>query len=239
MKLLMCNLKANKTLTEFRGYLEKIKNIENKESLVVFPSYLYLSLMQDSNITFGSQDISLYDSGSYTGEVTANQVKSTGATYTIIGHSERRNAFEEDEYLLAKKVKKALDANLKVVYCIGETKEEKLRHKTYQVLEKQMAKIFNNLSENEMNNIIVAYEPVWAIGTGTPAKEKDIEEITSFIKKIILDYYEVTIKVLYGGSINKGNITSLNKITNIDGFLVGKASLNPEEVSEMLKKCVN
>lgn len=237
MKLLMCNLKANKTLVEFNEYLEKIKDLESKESLVIFPSHPYLSLMQHSNVAFGSQDVSLHDSGSYTGEVTANQVKSLGAIYAIIGHSERRKSFGEDEYLLAIKVKRAMDANLKVVYCIGETKEEKLRHKTYQVLEKQIAKIFNNLSENAMNDIIIAYEPVWAIGTGNPAKEKDIEEIVSFIKKIILDYYDVTIKVLYGGSINKDNITSLSKINNIDGFLVGKASLNPEEVSEMLKIC--
>ena len=238
MKLLMCNLKENKTLEEFNQYLEEITKLSNKEQLVIFPSYLYLPLMTNSNISFGSQDVSIYNEGSNTGEIAASQIKSTGATYTIIGHSERRNKFEEDEHLLSKKIQNCLKENLKVVYCIGETIEEKLRHKTYQVLEKQIAKIFNGLSHEDMQNIIIAYEPVWAIGSGTPATEEEIEEVVSFIKKLILDYYDQNIKVLYGGSVNKDNIATYKKIKILDGFLVGKASLDPEEIAEMLKICV-
>ena len=234
----MCNLKANKTLPEFNIYLEEIAKISNKEALTIFPPYLYLSLLNDKGLTFGSQDVSVYDEGSNTGEVAASQIKSTGASYVIVGHSERRSKFNEDEHILLKKLKQCLKAEIKVVYCIGETLEEKLRHKTYQVLEKQIAKIFNNLSAQDMNNIIIAYEPIWAIGSGKAAKESDIEEITTFIKKLVLDYYDLDIKVLYGGSVNKDNIESINKIKNVDGYLVGKASLNPEEVTEMLKICV-
>jgi len=234
----MCNLKTNKTLNEFTEYLEQISLLPNKEALVLFPTYLYLSLLNNKGVAFGSQDASLFNEGSNTGEVAATQIKSTGASYVIIGHSERRSKFQEDEYLLTQKIKNCLDAKLKIVYCIGETKEEKLRHKTYQVLEKQIAKIFNGLSDQDISNIIIAYEPIWAIGTGIPAKEKEIAEIISFIKKIVLDYYDVDIKVLYGGSINKDNIASIKKATEVDGFLVGKASLYPEEVSEMLKICI-
>ncbi len=232
----MCNLKSNKTLKEFNEYIKELSIMDNKESLVIFPSHIYLSIASNYNIEFGSQDISLYTDGSSTGEVTAKQVKSTDASYTIIGHSERRSKFNEDEHLLSKKIKVALEEGLKIVYCIGETKEEKLRHKTFQVLEKQLAKIFNELSEKDMNNIIIAYEPVWAIGGGNAAKDKDIAEITEFIKKLVLDYYDKEIKVLYGGSVNSENISSFNKIKTIDGFLVGSASLKVEEVTKMLQK---
>lgn len=232
----MCNLKANKNLNEMQEYLTGINNLKNKENLVIFPSNLYLGNISNFNITFGSQDISSFTNPSSTGEITASQVKSTGAEYTIIGHSERREKNGEDEYLLTKKIKNALNEDLKIVYCIGETKEEKSRHKTYQVLEKQIAKIFNLLSYEEMNNIIIAYEPVWAIGSGNPAKANEIEEIVDFIKKIVLDYFEIKIKVLYGGSINSENISSLTNLKNLDGFLVGKASLEIEEVSRILQK---
>lgn len=234
----MCNLKENKTLTEFNDYITEIEKLNNKEQLVIFPSHIYLSLMHNYNIPFGSQDVSIYEVGSNTGEVSASQIKSAGASYSIIGHSERRDKFNEDEYLLNKKIKNCFNTNLKVIYCIGETLEEKLRQKTYQVLEKQIAKIFNSLSHEDMKNIIIAYEPIWAIGSGKTAVKEDIEEITTFIKRLILDYYEINIKVLYGGSVNKDNISSLNKIKNLDGFLIGKASLIPEEVTEMLKICV-
>lgn len=231
----MCNLKSNKTLEEFKTYLNELSNLDNLDILTLFPSSLYLSVMSDYNINFGSQDISVYTDGSSTGEVTAKQVKSTNAQYTIIGHSERRNKFSEDELLLLKKIRIALNEKLKVVYCIGETKEEKLRKKTYQVLEKQIAKIFNSLSDEEMDQIIIAYEPVWAIGGGNPASKKGIAEISEFIKKIILDYYDKDIKVLYGGSVNSGIIADFDKIKTIDGYLVGSASLKTEEVAKMLQ----
>lgn len=234
----MCNLKSNKTLVDFKTYLNEINNISSKEQLVIFPPFLYLPLI-NNKIKFGAQDVSVYTDGSSTGEITAEQIKSCGASYVIIGHSERRSKFEEDEHLLLKKINNALNNNLQIVYCIGETQEEKLRQKTYQVLEKQIAKIFNSLSEKDIKNIIIAYEPIWAIGTGTSASEKDIEEITTFIKKIVLDYYDINIKVLYGGSVNKLNTTELSKIDSVDGFLVGKASLNPEEIIEMLNICAN
>lgn len=236
MKLLMCNLKANLTLIEAEEYFDNINNIKEKESLIIFPASLYLSIINKYSFNFGSQDVSLFNESNSTGEVTAKQIKSTNAKYTIIGHSERREKNKEDEYIISKKIRNALDNDLKVVYCIGETKEEKSRHKTYQVLEKQIAKIFNHLSEAEINAIIIAYEPVWAIGSGNPAKSSDIEEITTFIKKIIKDYYNIDIKVLYGGSVNSNNISEFNKIRSVDGFLVGSASLNVEEVTKMLQK---
>lgn len=236
MKLLMCNLKTNKTLDEMIEYLNNISLLQDKDNLIIFPSNLYLGTVKDYDLTFGSQDVSLYCDSSSTGEITAKQVRSTGAKYTIIGHSERRDKFQEDEYLLSKKIKNALEANLNIIYCIGETLEEKQRHKTYHILEKQIAKIFNSLTMDEMQKITIAYEPVWAIGNGNPAKVNEIEEINDFIKKIVLDYYAINIKVLYGGSVNSDNISSYANAKNIDGFLVGKASLNPLEVANMLEK---
>lgn len=237
MKLLMCNLKANKNLREFVEYIKKIKEITNKDNLVIFPSYLYLAILNNQNINFGAQNVSVYEDGSNTGEVTISQIKSTGAKYLIVGHSERRKKYNEDEYILLKKIRQSLKYNIQVVYCIGETKEERARNKTYQVLEKQIAKIFNSLSQEEMENIIIAYEPVWAIGTGQTASATEVDEISKFIKTLIKDYYDRDNKLLYGGSVNKDNIKTLCKISSIDGFLVGKASLEAEEVAEMLKVC--
>ena len=233
MKLLMCNLKANKTLDEFVEYIEEIEKIDNKESFAIFPSHLYLGVASNYNVPFGSQDISLYTEGASTGEVTVNQIKSTKAKYTILGHSERRAKFSEDEHLLLKKIDLALNTGLKVIYCIGESLEEKSHNKTYQVLEKQIAKVFNSLTEENLSNIIIAYEPIWAIGTGVSATMEEIATTTEFIKKLINDYYNVDMKVLYGGSVNSNNIADINMIESVDGFLVGSASLNIEEVNKM------
>ena len=235
----MCNLKANKTFDEMQEYLKDVSDLNKDENLVIFPSNLYLSMLKKTSVTFGSQDISDCDYPSTTGEITAKQVKSTGAKYTIIGHSERRLKHNEDEYILNKKIRQALNADLKVVYCIGETKEEKARKKTYQVLEKQIAKIFNLLSYEDMKRIIIAYEPCWAIGTGISAKASEIEEIVNFIKKMVLDYFEVEVKVLYGGSVNSENLITFNKLNILDGFLVGKASLDILEVSKMHQMLLN
>ena len=233
MKLLMCNLKANKTLDEFVEYIEEIEKIDNKESFAIFPSHLYLGVASNYTVPFGSQDISLYTEGASTGEVTINQIKSTGAKFTILGHSERRAKFAEDERLLLNKINLALEADLKVIYCIGESLEEKSRQKTYQILEKQIAKVFNSLTEENLKNIIIAYEPIWAIGTGVSATMDEIAATTEFIKKLVMDYYNVEMQVLYGGSVNSKNIADINKIESVDGFLVGSASLNVEEVNKM------
>ena len=237
MKYLVCNFKENKTLGEILKYLEDYRNIPKTQlQIIVCPSYPYLLLFNKSNCLLGSQDVSIYQKGSHTGEVSALQLASVNCKYAIIGHSERRTLYNENEIVLSKKINNCFSAGLKVIYCIGETLEERERLKTMSVLEKQIGRVLNNFKREELKNIIIAYEPIWAIGTGKKASNIIIYEVISFIKKLLKEYYELDIPVLYGGSVNKDNIEELEQLLIIDGYLLGKSSLDIEELSEIINK---
>ena len=237
MKYLICNLKENMTLTETLKYLEDYRSIPKTNlKIIMCPSYPYLLLFNKNNSLLGSQDVSIYQSGAHTGEVSAVQLASINCHYSLIGHSERRRTYNENEVVIARKIRNCFDAGLKVIYCIGETLEEKERLKTMSVLEKQLGRVLNNFKREELENIIIAYEPVWAIGTGKKASNIIIYEVINFIKKLLKEYYELDIPVLYGGSINKDNIIELEKIDLLDGYLLGKSSLNIEELKQIINK---
>lgn len=235
VKYLICNFKENKTLVETLKYVEDFRKLpRTKLELVIAPPLPYLLLFNKSHCKLASQDVSIYEGGAHTGEVSAKQLKSMNATYSLVGHSERRILHNENETVLIKKIRNCFNAGLKVIYCIGETKEEKERNKTMAVLERQIGRVLNNFTHSELENIIIAYEPVWAIGTGEKASNSIIFEVTSFIKKLIYDYYEVEMPVLYGGSINRDNIKELEEIENLDGYLVGNASLNVSHLEDII-----
>ena len=174
-----------------------------------------------------------YDFGANTGQVNSRMLKSVGAKYVIIGHSENRQLVEDDK-LINLKIKSALKVGLKIIFCIGETLREKRNKKTNQVLAKQ---IKNGLSSiNNKSNIIVAYEPVWSIGSGLIPKSKDLKKSIAFIKG---KFGKKSSKILYGGSVNGNNVDKLKNITGIDGFLVGGASQNPKKFIDIIKKTIN
>lgn len=232
MKYLVCNFKNKLNKEDIIKYNNRISDLTSKKvKLVVVPSLPFLCCFNNSNYSIGSQDISSFMDKTITGEVTGEQLKSVGVEYVIVGHSERRMYKQEINIDFINKINNALENDIKVIYCIGETLKDKEEGNTYIVLEKQISEVLNNV---ELKNIMIAYEPVWAIGTGITPKTKDICETIEFIKDIIDEKYDIDIDVLYGGSVNPENIEELSSIKNVSGFLVGGSSLKVTNVIDML-----
>jgi len=232
MKYLICNFKNKLVLDDIFKYTMELKSIDTgKTKLVLCPSLPFISLFSRDGYEIGAQDITSFQDKTMTGEITGEQLKSIGCKYVIVGHSERRICRGEINIDFINKINNALNNRLKVIYCIGETEVEKENGNTYIVLEKQISEVLNNVS---LNNIIIAYEPVWAIGTGKTPKKEDIADTISFIKNTIMEKYETKLNVLYGGSVNEENIKELVKLKDVDGFLVGGASLDPKKVKSMI-----
>lgn len=235
--LIVLNNKSNLTKEEYILYLEKIKDIVSRHELVVCPSMPYLSIFNISNIKLGSQDVSEKEGGAYTGETSALQLKSLNITYCLVGHSERRTYFNETPDIIKIKIKNLLSQNIIPILCVGETKEEKHQGKTKELLSTQINYILSTLSEEEKEKIIIAYEPIWSIGTGTIPTIDDIDDVLSGIREILPKN-----KLLYGGSINEENVTSLQESKMINGYLLGGLSLKPEKLkifTEILEKKQN
>lgn len=234
MKYLVCNFK-NKLLKEdiIKYNMELGEIATRKSKLVVCPSALFLSYFDKSGYSLGAQDISSFMEKTITGEITGEQLSDLGVTYVLVGHSERRECNREISINFINKINNAISNNINVIYCIGETLNDKENGNTYMILEKQISEVLNNV---ELRNIKIAYEPVWAIGTGVTPKMKEIEETIQFIKDITSEKYEVNLEVLYGGSVKVDNFNELLSIKNIDGFLVGGASLNAKNVKIMLEE---
>ena len=237
MKYLVCNFKNKLNKEDIIKYSNKlnelgIKNVE----LVICPSNIYLSYFDGNNYSLGAQDISYFIDKTITGEITGEQLKSMGVKYVIVGHSERRIYKNELNIDFINKINNAVENDIKIIYCIGESLKEKEEGNTYIVLEKEISEVLNNV---ELKNIIIAYEPVWAIGSGKVPTNEEIKENIEFINKIIKEKYDTKLKVLYGGSVNKDNIKELNKIKNVDGFLVGGASTNIDSLESILLEFEN
>lgn len=191
------------------------------------------------NVAVGAQNIHQEESGAYTGEISAVQVASVGAEYVILGHSERRAYFGETDELLSKKVDTALKHNLQPIFCIGETKEERESGKYVEVITSQLEKGLYHLDVTSFGNIVLAYEPVWAIGTGLTASPEQAQEVHAAIRKAISGKYGQEVAdnttILYGGSCNPSNAESLFSQKDIDGGLIGGASLKSRDFLEIVK----
>ena len=229
-KLIVANLKMNLNYEEAKQYKEALK-LNYKEDLVVCPSYIYLDLMKSDNYSLGSQNGYYIDHGAYTGEISYMQLNSIGVEYSIIGHSERRHIFEESDDLVAKKLDNCIKHNITPIVCVGETIEEKNSGRTFEAVGRQLR---NSLSDIKLDNIIIAYEPVWAIGSNQIPSKTEIEEIHIYIKKILKDIYNIDGKVLYGGSVNLQNAKDIISINGVDGLLIGTASLNPSNLIDII-----
>ncbi len=232
MKYFVCNFKNKLVKDDIVRYNNRLSEIESKKvKLVIVPSLPFLGYFDRNGYSIGSQDISSFMDKTITGEVTGEQLKSLGVEYVIVGHSERREYRHEINIDFINKINNAMENDIKVIYCIGETLKDKEDGNTYMVLEKQISEVLNNV---EVKNIIIAYEPVWAIGTGRVPQEKEIRDNIEFIKDIIEEKYDTRLDVLYGGSVNKDNIASINEIKCVDGFLVGGASTSIDSLESML-----
>ena len=206
MKYLICNLKAHKNYQEILNYKNYLTNINTDLNLILAPPILYLNLFKDTNLLLCTQDIPLHEELNLTGDYTIHQLKDLNVRYALIGHFERQKYYQENEQQILIKIKKALANNLKVIYCIGEAKEELERKVEYQTLEKSLARILNNIPLEEFKNLIIAYEPTYLIGSNESYNIPKIIETINFIKQLILSYYHTDITIVFGGNINPENI---------------------------------
>lgn len=228
-KLLILNMKMYMDINDIKNYISQVK-IE-RDNIIVCPTAIYLPYFVNNYKNVAIQNIYAKDQGAYTGAISALQVKKLGVDYAIVGHSECRKYFKESDELINKKIKSALSNELKVILCVGENLEEKQTGRTKEVLKEQLDLALLDINSND---IIIAYEPIFSIGTGNIPTDKEIMETIKFIKEE-LNKKNMNLKVVYGGSVNANNISSLSKIEGVDGFMVGKSSSIIEEVLKMIE----
>ena len=240
------NWKMNKTAAEAKALCEELKascaQFGDKVEIAVCPTFTSLTtaveVLKGSNIKVGAQNIHWADNGAFTGEISGAMLQELGVEYVIIGHSERRQYFGETDETVNKRIMAALKYNLKPIVCIGETLEERENGTTNAVLDKQIKGAFAGVSADDMLKITVAYEPVWAIGTGKTATPEMAQETHEFIRKTLTDLYgaEVAekITVQYGGSMKDSNSKELTAQKDIDGGLIGGAALKADSFTALI-----
>jgi len=232
------NWKCNNTLVESKLLVENVLNKlsfdENRVEVIVAPVFVQIPFVLDilnKNVQVAAQDCSATGFGAFTGEIAPQHIKDIGLNWVILGHSERRRYYHETDEVVAQKTRNALDNGLKVILCIGETLEQREGEKTFEVIASQLAAVKGKLKTEDYANIVIAYEPVWAIGTGKTASPDQAEEVHKHIREYLIKEVssEVSekIRIIYGGSVTDVNAEELIKKVNIDGFLVGGAALKP------------
>lgn len=228
-KIIAANWKMNNDFSDIKPFVKYVKkNQKDKKGLVVCVPAVMLKTFADNAkgvMQTGAQNFYFEPKGAYTGEISAQMVKNAGAGYAIVGHSERRQIFGETNTMLNKKLKAGLEKGLKIIFCIGETLEEKSKYKS--VLKKEILEGFEGITD--FSNIVIAYEPIWAIGTGKVATLADIKKVHAFIKNLVKENFGVEIGVLYGGSVKPSNSHDILALSEVDGVLIGGASLKPED----------
>lgn len=249
-KIVAGNWKMNLNYEEGLALFSEIDNMVKDELLgnqkvVICTPYIHLFSLSklkgvgNNKLAIGAQNLHQAETGAYTGEISGGQLSSVGVEYVIVGHSERRAYFNEDNTLLAQKIDAALKHNLIPIYCIGETKEEREGGSYFDVIEKQLKEALFHLHEADYSKIVLAYEPVWAIGTGLTATPEQAQEVHAYIRKIIADKFGIDIAesttILYGGSCNTSNAAELFSQKDIDGGLIGGASLKSRDFVDIAK----
>ncbi|MBN2693344.1 triose-phosphate isomerase [bacterium] len=243
--LIAANFKMYKTISEAKEYMNRflplVKNVSDVDIVLAGQAILLplmVELADGSNVEISAQNIHWEDEGAYTGELSSKTAKSFGLTYTILGHSERREYFGETDETVNKRLKNALKNGLKTIFCIGETLSERESGKTFEKVEKQVKEGFKDIAVEDLKNISIAYEPIWAIGTGVTATPEQAQEVHEYIRKLLSTIYSKEIadsfRILYGGSVKPENAKELMEKADIDGALVGGASLDPEKFHKIV-----
>lgn len=227
MKIVL-NHKCYLTKSEFLKYQEEFLNIKTSHELIMCPSNLFVALFALPEVSLGVQDVSASEIGSHTGEIAASQLREMNVEYAIIGHSERRKENHEDEEIINKKIENLILQEMTPILCVGETKEEKEHGKTLEVIKEQLS----ILKKHNTKKIIIAYEPVWAIGTGSIPTTEEIDAVLEYIKT-----HFPGATLLYGGSANETNVTTLKNSKYIEGYLLGGLSLKQEKLQIFLNLC--
>lgn len=241
-KIIGANWKMNLLFEETKFLCEQIDdaNFQLPFELIVFPSSLYLSsVLPKNNWSLGAQDVYYEEKGAFTGAISPAQLKSINCRYVLIGHSERRNLFDESDALINQKLIGAIENELSVVFCCGEPIEvrEKLGH--LQFIENQLIQGLKGIDEIQMPNCVIAYEPMWAIGTGHNASKVEIEEMHGFIRQVLSKMYSSScadgVRIIYGGSCNQNNAREIFSYQDVDGGLIGAASLRFDSLNSIIK----
>lgn len=244
-KYAMANFKMNKTDAEVEEYFKVlVPAVEGKETKIIvgvpFTSLkTAVEKTKNSNIMVAAENMNENEKGAYTGEVSADMIAGLGVDAVIIGHSERRSIYNETDEVVNKKILRALKSGLICIFCIGETMYERKNQLTEQVLQRQITEGLKSIYANELKNIIIAYEPVWAIGTGVTAMDVEIIETLKVVRNVLASMYDEEIAkdvmVTYGGSVNENNCKEIAKLEGVDGALVGGASLVPEKFLKIIE----
>ena len=246
MPLVVGNWKMNLLASEAANLAIGIQDFSQKipdVKVVLAPAFTLLHIVKQviskSNIGLACQNFYFREKGAYTGEVSFEMVKDAGCQYAIVGHSERRKLFDETNEMVNKKIVCAVNNNISVIVCVGENEEERSKGRTFEIIESQVSQALFGLPNKSLNKVCIAYEPVWAIGTGVNATVGQVEEVHNFIRKIIskkvLGAEDISMDILYGGSVNPDNCKDLLRNTEVNGALVGGASLNINSFCDIIK----
>ena len=234
-KIVAGNWKMNMTFDESVNLIKELKQIStNDVDIKIAPSFTNLnkavSLLDSSEIEVIAQNVHFEERGAFTGEISIEMLKSVGVFSIIIGHSERRKHFNENDSILSKKAKTAIDNSLNIIFCVGEELSEREKGNHFELIKNQIINGLFGLDIDQIKNVVVAYEPVWAIGTGKTAENYQIQEMHEFIRKLFNDKYgsdiSQQIRILYGGSVKPNNAEEIFSLNDVDGGLIGGASLN-------------
>ena len=243
-KIVAGNWKMNNNLNQTILLIEKLKKIEiNEVSVMIAPSSLFLKtakdLLHEFQIEVVSQNVHQESKGAYTGEVSCDMLKSIGISTTLIGHSERRAYFNEDDQLLLEKVKYAIDSGMKIIFCFGEQLIDRKSNKYFEIVKSQLENTVLKLDSESWSNIILAYEPVWAIGTGETASPEQAQEMHEFVRNCVSNCYgdliSEEVSILYGGSVKPSNANEIFSNKDVDGGLIGGAALVSTDFNEIIK----
>ncbi len=214
--------------------------------IVICPAFTALTevyeVISETNLQLGAQDMHWEKEGPFTGEVSAEMIKDTGANFVILGHSERRQYFGETNQSVNKKIKSALKYNLTPIVCVGENLAQREQNKTFEVISEQAEECFWEIKKEEAKDMVIAYEPVWAIGTGKTATPLQAQEVHKFIRRLLVKFYDEdlaeNLRIQYGGSVKPENIAELIRQEDIDGALVGGASLDAASFTSIIRNCL-
>lgn len=237
------NWKMNKTIAEAVEFVNEVKDkVQNdKVEAVICAPFLALKDLKEAtkgtNIKIGAQNMHFEESGAFTGEVAPAMLKEIGVDYVVIGHSERREYFNETDETVNKKVLKALEHGIDPILCCGETLEQRENNETKAVCKVQIEKALQNVSKEDISKVVIAYEPIWAIGTGKTATAEDANDVIAYIREVVAGLYgELAndVRIQYGGSVKPANVTEIMNQSDIDGALVGGASLLPNDYVELV-----
>ena len=230
------NKNIEESISFIKQFKKLVKNVKNTE-IVICATFTSLCEMKKAlkgtNIKLGAQNMYFEEKGAFTGEISPLMLKDTGCEYVILGHSERRQYFNESDDLINKKIKSTLKNELKAILCIGETLEQRNDNETIKIIKNQLMVCLKDISGKDIKNIVVAYEPIWAIGTGKNATSLQAEEVHNFIRELLSERYNSSIaknaRIIYGGSVKPDNAAELMSQQNVDGALVGGASLKVDD----------